>query len=360
MSNSTLVNTSTPLAPIQSNGSNAKSATICPNCCGTACPSFPDHEFIATGIRTAVIISGQLRTANITFASGKMLRTREFFWFGSTDAPTPAGTVIENLFKILWSQGPFDVFMHLQADPLLNETWNGDPATYREQLRDTRGCEVYSSHPIFHGTGNSFFCIVEPEQQLMNTFIGDYSIWNQYYYIVHGNDRKKREQILQQWYALYKGNLGCKQFSLSKNIEYTHKVRLRPDTGVLMPFPLYSEMNFGPRIEKACNSTIYYHNTPMIKSMGGQDVFNVGLTKDMDRLFSTYLDFISTKAPADIQHSGLWLAEQYQETNLKQTWNICMEYHEMIKMVPLRADADWRRPRVEWNKQWEDWKEMSS
>lgn len=343
---------------------NESGSTNCSGCCGAACPSFPEHVFISQGIRTAVIISGQLRTANVTFASGHMLRTREYYWFGSTDAPSPAGTIIENLFKVLWSQGPFDVFMHLQADPSNNETWNGEPWTYREKLGDDRGCKIFSDHPIFHGTGNKFFCMIEPEQKLMTKFLDENPIWNRYWYIhrisKYGVDYKKKEQYLQQLYSMYRANLGCRQYQLAKNVDYTHKIRLRPDTAVLMPFPLYSQLDFRARTNNICNATIYFLNTPLIKAIGGQDIFNVGLSEHMDNLFSTYSDFVSNSIPKSIQESGEWIAEQMLEENLKEKYHVCMAWHDLIKMVPMRLDNNWRVPKVEWKEHTGDWNELSS
>ena len=202
-----IVNTSEPVVAVASNFSNSTQnyQTVI---------NSEGKDSIATNIRTAVIISGQLRTANITFTSGHMKKTREFFWFGATDAPTPALTIIENLFKVLHRQGNFDVFMHVSADPKLNQSWDGSPWTYQEQLFDTRGCRVFSSHVIFHGTGNNFFCLIEPERELLNNFLSSKPQWETYYYVRKFGDLKKKEQLLQQLYSQYKGNLGATQYAL--------------------------------------------------------------------------------------------------------------------------------------------------
>ena len=324
-------------------------------------PSLNNSELCnpSSKIRTAVNLTGQLRTANITFQSGKMLKTREYYWFGSTDAPTPAGTIIEMLFKQICKQGPFDVYMHLLADPKYNETWNGEPWTFRETIGDLSGCRVFSDHAIFHNTGNKFFCYVEPEEQLISSLFDKNSFWEKYFYVARYKDFKKKEQYIHQIYSMYKGNLGCKQFSIASNIVYTHKIRVRPDSGFLDFFPPYEFLDFGPHVEKGCNSTIFFSNTAMINAIGGQDLFAVGLAKDMDNYLDLYLDFISKPPPKFILQSSIWMAEEFMLNNLLEKYAICLDMNVRIKLTPIRADKDWRKNKVDWEKK-DDWVELSS
>jgi hypothetical protein len=156
---------------------------------------------------------------------------------------------------------------------------------------------------------------------------------------------------------MYKGNLGCKQFSIANNIRYTHKIRVRPDSGKIIYklihmrpeviynclsiyklinttlfflglldfFPPYNLFDFGPNAEKGCNSTIFYSNTAIIKAIGGQDLFAVGLAKDMDNYFDLYLDLISKPLPKFIQQYSIWMAEEFMLNNLLEKYAICLD-----------------------------------
>jgi hypothetical protein len=67
--------------------------------------------------RTAVILSGQLRTANLTIVSGAIRDNAHKKMFGSGDPATSALTILEHLIKPLAEHGGVDVFMYIEAHP---------------------------------------------------------------------------------------------------------------------------------------------------------------------------------------------------------------------------------------------------
>lgn len=116
--------------------------------------------------RTAILLSGQLRSSNLTWAGGQIRRNRESVMFGSNDPPTPAACIIDFLFKSLDRQGGgFDVFMFLTAKhDAKRADWNGEPLFFEPAPGDTTACRVFSDHALFDGSrGHRFFCLVEPE-----------------------------------------------------------------------------------------------------------------------------------------------------------------------------------------------------
>ena len=78
-----------------------------------------------------------------------------------------------------------------------------------------------------------------------------------------------------------------------KGISYKYKVRLRPDTAIVKPLPLVSQMDFSGGNKPECLTHILYANKVIYKS-GNEDWFNIGLAEHMDKLLDRYLDFIST------------------------------------------------------------------
>ena len=55
--------------------------------------------------RTAVILTGQLRSANLSWYSNKLMYDKHLSWYGKQDPETTAGTIIEWLFKPLARRG---------------------------------------------------------------------------------------------------------------------------------------------------------------------------------------------------------------------------------------------------------------
>ena len=126
-----------------------------------------------------------------------------------------------------------------------------------------------------------------------------------------------------------------------------------------MPFPMYSEMNFGPHPESGCNSTVYRQNDGMLKVVI-QDFFGVGLARDMDVFFNSYLEFISSPAPDfSVYRMDYWVAEQQLE-RVMMRHGVCMNSHILIKLVPIRPLYDWRQAKVQWEHDLFDWEKLSS
>jgi hypothetical protein len=293
--------------------------------------SFP-HGHNSTG-RIAIILTGQLRSANRTFNSGYLISNAPLKMFGENDPPSTAATIIEWLFKPLARKFPLDVFMYLTAHPEhTNENWDGRPESYEPEVGDTRGCEIFSSNDVFNNTGNRFFCLVEPEVELMNQWIQRYSFWGHYYTSV-GPPPRMKEQALQQLYAMYRANLACKQFALAKGLTYSYKIRLRPDTAFVKPFPDISVFDFAGRDARNVG-TIYYANRRVYNN-GNEDWFNVGRAEHMDHLLDRYIDFISLPLLHSSSRAWFTLEESLVGT-MGIRYGITMGNHNDIWMVVIR------------------------
>lgn len=186
--------------------------------------------FFSKKDRIAILLTGQLRAANRTWCSGTLTREdytfdvlknitnvedqtpRDIFANGCTPRSssltgpeTTAGTIIERLFKPLAKQHGVDVFMYQTAQiGYNNHDWDKNkPEDYEPMIGDIQGCQVFSQNKVFaQSTGNHFFCLVEPEVELLNSFLESSPIWTVYHFRVN---RQRNEQALQQLYAIYRG-----------------------------------------------------------------------------------------------------------------------------------------------------------
>jgi hypothetical protein len=70
-------------------------------------PLYPDN-------RTAILVSGQLRTGNLTWNQVKYFKERR--WFGVDDPDTPIQTVVEWLIVPYALYGGVDMFIYIQVD----------------------------------------------------------------------------------------------------------------------------------------------------------------------------------------------------------------------------------------------------
>ena len=222
--------------------------------------------------RTAVLLTGQLRTANISWWSNQLIYDKHLSWFGKQDPPTTAATIIEWLFKPLSHRGGLDVFMYVSAHPDdANYSWDGNPLTFRPKVGDTTACDVFSKNEVFNGTGNNFFCLVEPEVDLYDNWLRNYWIFRSYYY---GNG-KMSGMLLRQLYDMYKANEACKQYSVTHSIAYGYKARVRPDLALSKEIPSYDKMQMGPKTDGSCSGVIYFSNV-YIYCCGNEDTFGIG------------------------------------------------------------------------------------
>lgn len=69
-----------------------------------------------TNYRTAIIISGQLRSGNYSFTSGKLQYDQKIRWFGNDDGKTPIETVIFNVINRVALYGGVDLFIYIQVN----------------------------------------------------------------------------------------------------------------------------------------------------------------------------------------------------------------------------------------------------
>jgi len=306
--------------------------------------------------RTAVILSGQMRSANLTWSGGQIRRNREAVMFGNLDPPTPAECIIEWIFKPLARQSGIDVFMYLTANPNGKPgEWNGQPLYFDPAPGDTTACEVFSRASLFHdGSGNRFFCLIEPEVQLMTPWLRNFSMWH---HRPGGyNSELYNEQALQQYYGHYRANTAAKQYAISHHIIYKYKVRLRPDTPPSRVMPNLTYFNFGPTPGKPCKSTVFYPNA---KVGGHNDWFNVGLTADMDRLLDRYVDFTTTVFDKWLTRRNYWDLEDHLEAVLMLNYEICLEWAVELWIVvirPVQHFVDrWKATPIQYN-----WVELST
>lgn len=286
--------------------------------------------------RIAIIISGQLRSSNLTWTSPDILQDRAWKFFGPDDPNTPAECLITFLFKEIVKQGfGIDVFMFIQASTDRDSTnqWNGNAYDYIPSPGDTRGCQIFSNNEVFNRTGNHFFCLVENEVQLMNNFLRKFPQWNTRH--PDYSDEFMNEQALQQYYGMYRGNLACKQYAVSNNVTYKYKIRLRPDTPLTKPIPDINTLNYGST-KSTCNKTVYYSNKAVT---GHSDWFNIGLAEDMDHVLDRYIDFIATDfiwVNPKNSNKWWWDLEDHFERLLHDKYSICIEPAIDIWMVVIR------------------------
>ncbi len=302
--------------------------------------------------RVAICLTGQLRSANITWTSGHLLQNANWRMFGPDDPPTTAGTIVEWLFRPLSHNHGVDVFMYLTAHPDANNSeWDGNPHTYEPMVGDNRACKIFSDNDIFKNTGNKFFCLVEPEYKLMNLFSDQLPQWKTY-----GKPKNHNEQALAQLHAIYRANLAAKEYALVANIEYAYKIRLRPDTAFVKPFPVLASLNFGSLPGRDCNSTIFYASKAIYKN-GNEDWFNVGRSNDMDVLLDRYMAFISDPFIHNSPRSW-WDLENHLMGHVEMRHKICLTWYYDIWMVVIRKDHHhyntWEPSSLPY-----DWKEMS-
>eukprot|EP01039_Chlorochromonas_danica_P009091 gene9091-10034_t len=276
--------------------------------------------------------------------------------FGPADPPNPAMTIVERIFKPLARKYPLDVFMFQTAHPgASNIHWDGQPENYQTVESDTRGCELFSNNKVFQHTGNRFFCLIEPEEPLMNHFIANYSLW--YNFNTNGaSSNQQKEQVLQQLYAMYRGNLAAKQYALASGMKYSYKIRLRPDMAVVHPFPDLSAFDFDAT-SPGTNATIYYANRA-IHNNGNEGGFNIGRADDMDHLLDRYVDFISlshlisTSKPFSLEQNLLGI--------MQVRYKIAMVHHKDISMVIIRVANHHTTTSSSMPPKQSDWEEMST
>ena len=281
--------------------------------------------------RTAIILTGQMRSGNLSWFSGYLRANTWKDMFGADDPLTSIETQLEFLIKQVALNGGVDVFMYQVAHPEdNNDNWDGNPANYKAVSGDNRICHPYSKSQFFQpGSGNNFFCLVEDEVEIMDQFTAQSPLWKYYTY---GWNMHLREQAIQQYYQMYRANLAAKQFALANNFSYTYKVRLRPDTAAVFNFPPLSSIQYRKgeqHLIKVANKMIYKN--------GYQDSFNLGLSEDMDCLLDRLIDFTEKKFHIYFPLKTHWDLENHLE-DLMRTHNMALSEEGNIWMKVIRLE----------------------
>jgi hypothetical protein len=242
--------------------------------------SQPKHP---SGHRTAVILTGQLRSGNISISSKDIRRyhngpswmpmdPHRHSWPIANDNRTPIMTELDNLIAPLALFGGVDLFVYLLVDRKVNSTsWNGDLNTYEPYFGDTRPCELYHRHPIFHNnTGNKVICMHEYEKQIYHKN----PLWeNNEGWRVFSEYPLAQERFLVQEYNKYVCNRMVKLYSNTYGVKYRYKVRLRFDLGVIEAIPSLDQFNFTLRADRLkdsrCMNYFVIHSTSYKPIVGG-------------------------------------------------------------------------------------------
>lgn len=300
--------------------------------------------------RVAICLNGQLRSANLTW--DRVLQNQHRKMFGKDDPPTTAATIVENMFRPIAHDHGLDVYMYLTAHPEHDgSSWDGRPESFEPSVGNPFACNVFSNNDIFNNTGNRFFCLIEPEVELMNPFVKHFAMWSNYTY----NSRDGfNEQVLQQLYALYRSNLAAKQYAIANQIHYKYKLRVRPDTAVVKPFPSLSTIPFEAPNGRNCKRNIYFANKVIYKN-GNEDWFNIGYAEDMDKLLDRFVDLTSSYFIHNSPHY-YWDLENHLLGLMEYRYKICMNWYFDIWMVVIRKQFhtmnSWKPPKN--NNQWSE------
>ena len=295
------------------------------------------------GERTAVIMSGEIRGANISFHSGNVTLTTGIKStcavdkdFAAPGAPQSAAeSLIARAFEPLANSGGVDVFMFVDVHPEdVAYKWDGEPETFRPRAGDASACNIFARSPVFRASsGNNFFCFMNNETELMSksSWLHQDPKWQSYYF---AHAEPMWNQLLAQFYGQYRANLGAQQYSNAKGVAYKYKIRMRPDL-LLLTLPNLTTLDFGRYgHDGKCNSTIYY-------TLGeAEDKFIVGLAADMEPLFDRYIQFIAkpmlhwqSRWP---KFPELWNSEGSLIETLKSDFKICLVGHPAMRICTAR------------------------
>lgn len=308
--------------------------------------------------RTAVIISGQIRSANLTFKGGNIIHTKQTGWFGPDDPLTPSASIIKHMLEQLANTTGLDVFMYVDYEPKNVEfQWDGKAASYQPSPRDDHAaCKIFSNSPIFHNhTGNHFFCLYEQEKVLMTSWIANYTMWE------NCQHKGYAEQVLQQLYGMYQANQAAIQYAHANHIHYAYKIRLRPDTAIIQPFPDIRTLDFSmpAKTAKHCKTKILFSSLAIFR-MGNPDWFNVGLASDMNHLLNRYLDFVYEPFPKALQNKKEWILEEHLMALMQEKYGVCLHDAKNILMIVVRKIGHAKVNHIKREVEQDKWKELST
>lgn len=133
-------------------------------------------------------------------------------------------------------------------------------------------------------------------------------------------------------------NQAAQQYASSAGVEYKYKIRLRPDTAFIEPFPDIDTLDFTGHKLTNSEGTIYYPGRGFLYNGGNEDGFNVGVAKHMDALLDRYIDF-TTKPVYRSRNKRDFTMEDYLEYNMAMRYNVTLVGHPDINMVVVRVKS---------------------
>lgn len=237
--------------------------------------------------RTAIMISGEIRSGNISFNSGMLTDSKEHIkrYFHGNDTRTVIDTLLENMMTPIALIGGLDLFIHIYVEchrfNASYRRWDGSAWSYRPYLGDTAICQLYSKHPIFHReTGNQVICFSQCTRELSNVFIANRSDWKAFGLY----NRDALEPFLQQEMGKYEINRLVKEYSEFAHKKYRYKIRLRHDEAMVHPFPdidTFNFFNYAVNPDEANKRNIFYPDY-FFHGFSAQDSVDFGYADDMD------------------------------------------------------------------------------
>jgi hypothetical protein len=195
----------------------------------------------AQGRRTAVCVTGQLRTMSLS-PHDPLYPTS---WAPQRNRPKPpieelrgmtaAESVQARFFPAL---GTFDVFMSISTRGSASEPAVGNLSV----------CEPLRPRV----PGGKLFCEVIPEAQLPMLLPGSSgdnpSVWQQYIIFAEESNMESIQGLLQQLYSLHRCQEAIRVRELHTGVRYDYTVRLRPDAAFYDHMPVsIDNMDFGTR-----------------------------------------------------------------------------------------------------------------
>ena len=277
----------------------------------------------SASIRVAVCVSGQPRTLSMVLPSviPVMTMNPSVYAEGSTWRKSAFAnqTTADSIQNMLFSKLPaFDVFMYVST----KEQHHREP-----KVNDTTVCEPLRPR----SQSNRLFCSVKREADINNPST-NLSVFNTY---IYGASPPLRQGLLQQLDGLLQCNAMRKKHSEQTGTQYTHWIRLRPDSPFLEYFPNIETMPF---VDGALRQPIVTYANKAKCCCGNEDWFGVGSIETMDAYFDRIriLDKFSSAAA--------WSAETFAAHALKVTANAQLIGNNPMVQACIFKPSDRRWP----------------
>ena len=185
---------------------------------------------------------------------------------------TCAQTLHANLYPTLATRG-FDVFMLITTLP--------SDTSQKHNLRMVKPEDLSACDPLRPtDSTNELFCRVEVEPDLSGDLREAAPFWNRYSY----NDHKHKIQLLHQLWDQRE----CLRMVEETGRDYSHIIRLRPDSQMRKPLPTLQSLDFGSTLS---TKRTLFSVGKQICCCGNEDWFLVGTTDAMSVFFQRY-DFL--------------------------------------------------------------------